>query len=861
MPHMSWTPVEGAHRYKVKYAVGASISYTYFADATDLPYPSFAHTESLLGPGTYSFIVEAFNNLGVEIDDTEDAPRTFVIDALGAASLLGPANCVSLPCEPLADTPTFTWSPVPNAGLYLLYLATDPNFNNIVKRYQTEHTSLTPRESLPDSNAGQSYYWFVSPCKATGACGPFEPPYTGRFAFEKRSAAIQIISPAHDTTVTGPVTFTWKDFLQTNQELATKVTQEARTYRIQVSRFADFSVILDEAVVDQTTYTPHALNRTYPDGPLYWRVQAIDASQNSLTFSYVGSPGTHHKVTKDQAEVTQHDVADGSITLSWDAQPFATKYDVEIYKNGDTAWSPGNLLAAGYSGNTKVAAWTPTKAFEAGTYAWRVRRVDNLTVGPTGSGTAVNNDDWSTGKTFTVGAPAPVLVAPDNSSPEVDSRVLFDWDAVVGAASYRVEIATSSAFATPIENITTVMTEYANTKTLPAGTIYWRVTPLNADGKPMGPSASRTIRRVVTGDFFSLPPSRILDTRSVVGKVPGGTSIDLQVSGAGGVPEEHVTAVVLNVTATSSTTNGYITVWPTGGAKPTASNLNYIAGQTVPNLVKVKLGEGGKVSIYNSAGATHVIADVAGYYTDGVPTGGSTLTPLNSTRLLNTVTTGGAITSGTSRELLVTGVGGVPATGVGAVAVNVTSSGSASNGYLTVYPKGVDRPTASNLNFVKGITISNLVIAKVGTGGRIMLYTSGVSTHVQVDVVGWYSNGTQGAGTHFNSLTPSRVLDTRTSGGALGAAKTRTVKVTGIGGVPTTGVQAVVLNVTAIGSTATGYLSVYPGTTRPVGASVNFPAKRNVPNLVIVKVSGGNVTLYNHLGTTNAVFDVVGWFG
>jgi hypothetical protein len=48
---------------------------------------------------------------------------------------------------------------------------------------------------------------------------------------------------------------------------------------------------------------------------------------------------------------------------------------------------------------------------------------------------------------------------------------------------------------------------------------------------------------------------------------------------------------------------------------PLASDLNWVGGETVPNLVVVELGTTGVVSVYNYAGSTDVIVDVEGYYT------------------------------------------------------------------------------------------------------------------------------------------------------------------------------------------------------------------------------------------------------
>ena len=97
---------------------------------------------------------------------------------------------------------------------------------------------------------------------------------------------------------------------------------------------------------------------------------------------------------------------------------------------------------------------------------------------------------------------------------------------------------------------------------------------------------------------------------------PVGTSpFTLPLAGRAGVPANGATAVVLNLTVTETSTPSHLTVWPAGQPQPTASNVNFVAGQTVANLVVVKLGAGGAVSIANNAGTTQVVADVAGWIT------------------------------------------------------------------------------------------------------------------------------------------------------------------------------------------------------------------------------------------------------
>jgi plastocyanin len=377
------------------------------------------------------------------------------------------------------------------------------------------------------------------------------------------------------------------------------------------------------------------------------------------------------------------------------------------------------------------------------------------------------------------------------------------------------------------------------------------------------------------GTFFPLPPVRILDTRVGIG---AGTSpvgpdgvLSFKVTANGGVPATDVSAVVLNMTVVGATATSYLTVWPTGQPMPTASNLNYVAGQTVPNLVKAKVGAGGMVSVYNAFGSVHVLADVAGFYRGGSdPIEGSRYNSVNPARILDTRTGNGApavpIGANQSIDLQVAGQGGLPGSGVAAVALNVTAVGPTAASYLTAWPTGEQRPNASNLNYVAGDVVPNLVIVKVGANGKVSLYNESGSVHVLADVVGWYS-AAGGAGEPYVPLNPSRILDTRTGNGAplspVGPAQTLNLQVLDRGGVPASGVAAVVLNVTAVSPTSSSYLTAWPaGESQPNASNLNYRPGQVVPNLVVVKVgTGGLVSLFNELGQVHVIADVVGWFG
>lgn len=395
------------------------------------------------------------------------------------------------------------------------------------------------------------------------------------------------------------------------------------------------------------------------------------------------------------------------------------------------------------------------------------------------------------------------------------------------------------------------------------------ITITNPDGGSVTSAAALAVVNA-GGGFTGVTPARLLDTR-IAGQGPcigTDTTRDLKVTGVGGVPTSGVGAVAVNVTVAGATAESWLTVYPKGVTRPLASNLNFIRGQIIPNLVVVKAGTGGFITIYNSNGCADVIVDVVGWYLDngGSPAAGG-LTAVTPARLLDTRVSGQGPCLGANsvRELKVTDVGGVPASGVGAVAVNVTVTGPTHESYLTVYPKGVTRPLASNLNFLGGTTIPNLVVVEVGTGGSIAIYNESGCTQVIVDVVGWFTDdaGSVAPG-GLTGVTPARLLDTRNAseGPCLAANTVRSLKVTGVGGVPATGVGAVTVNVTTAGSTAESYLTVYPkGVSRPLASNLNFVAGRIIPNLVKVKVgTGGFIEIYNASGCAHIIVDVVGWY-
>ncbi len=115
--------------------------------------------------------------------------------------------------------------------------------------------------------------------------------------------------------------------------------------------------------------------------------------------------------------------------------------------------------------------------------------------------------------------------------------------------------------------------------------------------------------------FSALPPTRILDTRQSGGPVGPGEVRTVQVAGVKNVPS-NAGAVIMNVTVDQPTADGFVTVFPNGEPTPLASNLNFVRGKTIANLVTAKVGAGGAVNIYNLAGQAQVLFDVVGWFPD-----------------------------------------------------------------------------------------------------------------------------------------------------------------------------------------------------------------------------------------------------
>jgi hypothetical protein len=266
---------------------------------------------------------------------------------------------------------------------------------------------------------------------------------------------------------------------------------------------------------------------------------------------------------------------------------------------------------------------------------------------------------------------------------------------------------------------------------------------------------------------------------------------------------------------------------------------------------------------------------------DGYDTATGAYTPLPPARLLDTrhkvgVSTTTPIGPAKFVDLQVTGKAGVPASGVGAVALNVTVAGPTSQGFVTIYPTtGTTPPTVSSVNFNAGWTGANLVTATLGAGGKVRVFNAAGTTHVIVDVVGYYHGSTSVATAGYggySAIEPVRVLDTR-GGSALPGNSYLTLPLNfgaGVNG----HVKAFAVNLTVTRPAGSGFLAAWDGDSGafPTTSTLNFTTGKTVPNMAVVPTSACGAdcpgfgdapmmgVLNGSLSSAHVIVDLVGYY-
>ena len=428
------------------------------------------------------------------------------------------------------------------------------------------------------------------------------------------------------------------------------------------------------------------------------------------------------------------------------------------------------------------------------------------------------------------------------------------------------------------------------------------VTAAAVVGIVASPGGERTIAAVdpgslgAGGEFHSIVPARILDTRDAGGRQPTGPLgsapvLEVPVVGAGGLPgfvdadgdgfDDNVLAVVVNITVIGPNRSGYLRAFGSGTPEGETSVVNFRANERVPNSAIIRPGEGGKISLRmvtpDGAGSAHVAVDVSGWFSSSAyeDRGARTVT-IEPARIFDSRNAQfGAAPLGAlgQRELPIRGarqMGGstevVPNDGdVVGVILNVTGINRQSNStitYASVLPDPVtseSQVATSNLNLDPGQLRANLAIVPVPADGDLTLFNAAGSAHLIVDVVGYLLAGEPAdtrAGRIVPLVSPFRAFDTRESehfAQRLGPARAEDwsfddfVADVKIGSEPVGEQQGFFGNLTATGlerqyawAPVQTYLTAYPSPASKAGgppnvSNVNLGENMAVPNLTLMR--------------------------
>ena len=364
--------------------------------------------------------------------------------------------------------------------------------------------------------------------------------------------------------------------------------------------------------------------------------------------------------------------------------------------------------------------------------------------------------------------------------------------------------------------------------------------------------------------YVAVAPFRLAETRVSEGAFGftrlSGSTIRVKVAAVGAVPASAV-AAVLNVTLVNPYGPGFVTVYPAGTTRPTASNLNAdLAGRVVANMATVKLGADGSVDIFTNT-PMDLVVDVSGAYVpvvDAVADGRLETVAAGAKRVIDTRERGFGVGPGATLAVDVSSAG-VPAT-ASAVVLNVTAV-DASVGFFTVFPAGQARSRTSTLNIdVPGQTRPGQAIVQLANGVRSVNVFSQNGGHVIVDVAGWFTGDAVPKSTDglFLPSTPLRMLDTRNSS-LLAPWGGSTFEF--FAGNPIPGVSAAALNITGIDPWQAGFVTAFPaGVPRPLASNLNLVNfGQIIANHAVVRVSSRGLALFTQNGV-HLVADVAGWY-
>ncbi|HEX5496022.1 MAG TPA: hypothetical protein VFX70_15745 [Mycobacteriales bacterium] len=295
------------------------------------------------------------------------------------------------------------------------------------------------------------------------------------------------------------------------------------------------------------------------------------------------------------------------------------------------------------------------------------------------------------------------------------------------------------------------------------------------------------------GRFVALAPASLGSV-----SLPANGSSSVQVTGVGGVPASGVTAVAVSVVVDLVQHTTSVRVSPEGA--PTADldlSVWVAAGQARVNTEVVPLSAAGKVVITSSGGPARVTLRLRGYFTSA-PGSGSRFAPLPPASLGSV-----SLPANGSSSVQVAGVGGVPASGVTAVAVSVVVDLVQHTTSVRVSPDGAPAVDGDlSVWTAAGQARVNTEVVPLSAAGRVRISAQGGPARVTLRLRGYFAST---AGSEFVPLAQASLgsVSLPTNGSS-------SVQVAGADGMPVSGVAAVAVSVVVDAVQATTGVALFP---------------------------------------------------
>jgi hypothetical protein len=379
-------------------------------------------------------------------------------------TLLSPGNLALLS----DTTPTFVWEAALDVNRYRLQVDNDLDFSSLKINITQAGVSYTPLTGIGNNE----FYWKVQARGLDGLWGPWSAVWMVTVD-TVAPAPPTLLLPANTTTEgTSTPFFDWDDPL------------EAESYLIQMDRRSDFTGASKvEGTPIDSHFTPGA---ALADGKWYWRVRSFDAASNKSPWSSVWIVYVDFFTTPVPGLIAPADTLttnDKTPTFQWQAVPDVNKYHLQV--DDDPLFGSPRIDVK--RDNTQ---YTPTTIMLGEkTWYWHVRA----------RGTDGVWSVWSAPWSFTVDTTAlaaPTLGTPPHQATVSASAPTLTWDAIPGAAAYRIQIDTKRDFSSRhLIDMTVSGTSYTPVS-LADGNWFWRVRAID----PVGNQSKWSDRRRITVD-------------------------------------------------------------------------------------------------------------------------------------------------------------------------------------------------------------------------------------------------------------------------------------------------------------------------------------------------------------------------